>query len=648
MIKLSDTTLLAFTKLRTRKIRTIITILLASLLFGVLVSASLITTGVFRSIEAFREDGLTSRYIVSVFNAPGDPLALQKLLRDPELITQAKDRYEKLVDKKKAEAIKLGIAYNQASDQPPYSLTIDGIERLTPNDKNGIVYELLKEKFADDPAFDDKRLETTANKYHAVKAFTEEGYSIARGSSLVVFKDGKEVFYDQSDETEVNANYITPLIDPTKMNVTPPEIADSFLLPNNAGWKPDGKSVPIILPQNIVERILGLDRLPANTSAAEKLDRLTMVRDKAKDLSVEACYRNAESQARIQSAVQQKKEIAANKDKSGYEEPKIIEVLPDPSKCEDVSYPSNTTSDDSIENKQAIFDQRFGKDAVPASYFVSFKVVGVSPAEAGVQRPDQQSDDQIRSLEDVTNNLLKTSSIGQVIPKSLYDRLPNKEKYADLFTYTPSYLFGNEDNKQRFVEFANASDAAKFIDEQSCTMSYDNTCQPLGRPYQASLVFSNSSALDDIQNTVKKWFTYAMFGVIVLATAIMWITIGRTVADGRHETAIFRAMGFKRIDITMVYALYTVILSVLVAVCAAGIGWTGAYIANQRFSPDLTAQAQYGFGGLDMTKEISLIGIDQQQLLIVLVACIATGILSSILPLLLNVRRSPIRDMREE
>lgn len=648
MIKLSDTVLLTFTKLRTRKIRTIITILLASLLFGMLVAASLIMTGMFKSIDAFREDGLTSRYIVSVSNAPGDPLALQKLLRDPKLIVQAKDRYEKLVDKKKAEATRLGIAYNQASDQPPYSILEDGTERLSINDRNGIVHDLLEERFSNDPTFDDNKLNELANRYHAVKTFVEEGFSVTRGSSLTMFKDGKEVFYDQSDEAETNANYTTPLIDPTHIPIVPPEIADSFLLPNNAGWQPDGKSLPIILPQNIIEQALDLEKLPATATATEKLDRLTTVRNKAKNLSFQACYRNAESQARIQSAVQQKKEIAANKSKKDYEAPKIIEVLPDPTKCENVSYPSNTTSDDRIEDKQTTFDQMFGKDATPVSYFVSFKVVGVSPAEESVQHPDQQSENQIRSLADVINNLLKTSSIGQAIPRTLYDQLPDKTKYADILDYTPLYLFGNEDNKQRFVEFANASDAARFIDEQSCTTQYDNTCQPLGRPYQASLMFSNSSALDDVQNTVKQWFLYAMIGAVALATIIMWITIGRTIADGRHETAVFRAIGFKRIDIAMVYALYTVILSALVALFAIGIGFTGAYIANQQLSSGLTAQAQYGFGGLDMTREVTLIGIDQQQLFVLLIACVTTGILSSIIPLLLNIRRSPIRDMREE
>ena len=101
MIKLADTALLAFTKLRARKIRTVITVLLASLLFGVLIAVSLVMTGAFRSVESFREDGLTSRYIVSVYPNSGSD-TLSQLRRNPQLISEAKKRYEKLVEEKKA------------------------------------------------------------------------------------------------------------------------------------------------------------------------------------------------------------------------------------------------------------------------------------------------------------------------------------------------------------------------------------------------------------------------------------------------------------------------------------------------------------------------------------------------------------------
>jgi ABC-type antimicrobial peptide transport system permease subunit len=128
----------------------------------------------------------------------------------------------------------------------------------------------------------------------------------------------------------------------------------------------------------------------------------------------------------------------------------------------------------------------------------------------------------------------------------------------------------------------------------------------------------------------------------------MWLTIGRTITDGRHETAVFRAIGFKRIDISLVYIIYTVMLSIFVAILAGLIGLVGAYFVDTIYSPQLTAQAQYAFGGLDLSKEFSLIGFNAEQLCIIIAACLLTGALSMIIPLIRNVRRSPIRDMRDD
>jgi hypothetical protein len=83
-------------------------------------------------------------------------------------------------------------------------------------------------------------------------------------------------------------------------------------------------------------------------------------------------------------------------------------------------------------------------------------------------------------------------------------------------------------------------------------------------------------------------------------------------------------------------------------VCAVGIGMVAAYFVDQTFAPDLTAQAQYNFGGLDLEKRVSLAGVNLQQLGLIVPACFATGVLSMIVPLVRNVRRSMIRDMREE
>ncbi len=651
MIKLADTALLAFTKLRARKIRTVITVLLASLLFGVLIAVSLVMTGAFRSVESFREDGLTSRYIVSVYPNSGSD-TLSQLRRNPQLISEAKKRYEKLVEEKKAEAEKLELPYTQASDQPPYTLSSDGkSEMLVLNDKNGIVFDLLQEYFKDKPVIDDAKLKETAQQYHAIKLFSSTYRQVLRSSTLDVLPGGKEKFYDQTDDAERNANYVAPIINKEAMTLTPSEITTPFMLPNNASWKPDGTSIPIILPQNSVERLLGNDTTIDRMSAADKLAHLKKLREDAADLTVQACYRNSASTSLIQQTIQQQKEMKAGENNKDYQKPKVIYELPDPTKCENPHIISDTRTDEEKkqDDNQELFDKKFNDKTEPESYFVTFKVVGISPAEPENVNPADM-EQQASNINDIVDDLLKTSGVGQVIPQSLYDELDDtaKEKYANLFTFTPTYFIGNEDDTQRYVEFANVKDAQRFIDEQGCTVTVEGVCKPIERDYQLSLAFTNSAALDDIQGKAQEWFGYAMLAVVVLAAVIMWITIGRAIADGRHETAVFRAIGFKRGDIAAVYVLYTIILSVLVAVVAAGIGWLGASIANQQLAPSLTAQAQYGFGGLDMAKEVNLIGFDQQRLLFILVACFATGLFSMIIPLVGNVRRSPIRDMREE
>lgn len=649
MIKLADVGLLAFTKLRARKIRTLVTVLMASILFGVLVIASLTANGLFKGIDSFRKEGLTSRYIVSVLNAPASSDELYKNLRDPKLIAEAKKRYETLVAQKTAEAKRLGLEYSYVNDQPPYEQASDGTTRLSISDPNGIVLQLLKEKYSTTPAFDEAKLSQLAKQYGAIKTFTEEIYNIKKGSQLSPLVDGKESFYDTSNELEVNANYVNPPVNSSSITLAPSEITEGIMLPNNAGWQPDGSSLPIILQQNVIEQLLKLDKLPANATAEEKFERLKVIRNNISSLSFKMCYRNDVSQSLIQQALQQKKEIATNQNNKDYQRPSLIYELPDPTKCENVSVYSDkrTAEEKKRAVNQELFDAKFGKETAAVSKFINFKVVGMSPGSSEVLNPEQeQQREKARTAEDMIAEILSTEGIGQAIPRALYDQLPNKADYDDLLTYEPLYFMGNEDNKRRFVEFANASDAQKFIDEQSCTVQYDNSCKPLGHPYQANLVFSNSAALDDMQNIFKQWSAYITIGIVALAALIMWITISRTIVDSRHETAVFRAIGFKRIDIMLVYILYTVILSVLAAIFAVAIGFAGAYLLDNQFAPQLTAQAQYGFGTINSSTRISLIGIDLQQISLILGACIITGLLSAIPPLVRNVRRSPIRDMR--
>lgn len=651
MIKITDASVLAFAKLRTHKIRTLIVILLSSLLFSVLIISISVIQGAFNSVNNFRKGELTSRYIVSVSNAPIDRSKGQDDFNDPVLIEKAKKRYAALVKEKTLEAKKLGIEYLQASDQPPYQQTLGGAAELSLNDPNDIVYEVLKEKYENIPAFDDSKLNTIAKEYNASKIFSDEFYFIKRGSSLIPLKDGKELFYDKTNERETNANYIRPFVDDSLMILGASEIIDSFILPNNAGWQPDSKSLPIVLPQNVIEQLLGMEKITSDASFEEKLSRLKKIRENIANLTFKMCYRNDVSSSQIQKAITQKKEIEANKDKKDYQKPKLIYDLPDASSCANAVIASDTrTKEEKLQDsKQKLFDEKFGKNTSPVSKFITFKVVGMSPSGKDVLSPQQkQQEEKARTFKDIINGILKPSDIGQMIPKKLYDELTNKEDYADLFTYKPFYMMGNEDNKRRFVEFKNADDAQKFINEKSCVVQYDNTCKPFGNPYQASLMFSNSSALDDAQNTISGWLIYLIAAIAFLATIIMWFMISRVITDSRHETAVFRAIGFKRIDIAFIYLLYVFMLTVLIAMFALFFGIMGTLLIDAQFSASLTAQAQYVFGDFGLNKQVSLVCFDYQKIALILMLIFSISLISIIVPLYRNVRRSPIKDLKEE
>lgn len=524
MIKLTDVGVLAFTKLRARKLRTFLTVLLASMLFGVLIAASLVTHGLFQSIDSFRKEGLTSRYIVSVLNTPPSADEFYKTIRDPGLVAKAKKRYESLVTQKTTEAKRLGLEYSHVNDRPPYTQTSDGSTQLSINDPNGITLQLLKEKYSSTPAFDEAKLSQLAKQYGAIKTFTEESYAIKKRSSLSPLIDGKEVFHDSSNEAEVNTHYdVKPPINTSGITLAPPETTKGIVLPDNAGWRPDGSSLPVILPQNVIEQLLKLEKLPASASAAEKFERLKIIRDNIAKLSFKMCYRNSVSQSLIQKTLQQKKEIAANQNNKNYQKPSLLYALPDPTKCENaaITHDTRTAEEKKQEVNQRLFDAKFGKETVAISKFITFKVVGMSPSSEVLNPEQEQQREKSRTTNDILAEMLRTEGIGQAIPRTLYNQLPNKTDYADLLTYEPLYLMGNEDNKRRFVEFANASDAQRFIDEQSCTVQYDNSCKPIGHPYQASLAFSNSAALDDMQAIFKQWSIYIMVGVMILAAFIM-------------------------------------------------------------------------------------------------------------------------------
>lgn len=110
---------------------------------------------------------------------------------------------------------------------------------------------------------------------------------------------------------------------------------------------------------------------------------------------------------------------------------------------------------------------------------------------------------------------------------------------------------------------------------------------------------------------------------------------------------MFRAIGFKRLDITQIYVLYAMMLGILTIACSLSIGIFVAAIIHNASWLDMTVRSQLAFGVDDAKLAFSLFGWGP-MVLWPCAAIIVAGLIGMVFPLLRNIRRNPIRDMRDE
>lgn len=89
-------------------------------------------------------------------------------------------------------------------------------------------------------------------------------------------------------------------------------------------------------------------------------------------------------------------------------------------------------------------------------------------------------------------------------------------------------------------------------------------------------------------------------------------------------------------------------LTVLIAMFALFFGIIGTLLIDAKFSASLTAQAQYVFGDFWLNKQVNLAYFDYQRIAFILMLTFVISLVSAIVPLYRNVRRNPIKDLKEE
>ena len=636
MIRFGDAVVLAFTKLRARKVRTIFTIIIAGLLFGVVATITFISDGALGSVEKLTKESMTGRYIVS--GMAQSFFDTTPYYTDPELIQKALAEHKQLVADKKAEAKRLGIEYDTSQDPSPVE-TVNGAQSLSY--ASAIATRLINEKAAaQKEGYRYGDFQTIANPYQP-KATYATTLLQPKNGSLSEMKKGLESFTSEQ-KTTPQQMMSGPSPDINEQQLVPEALVSNYIMTNNT-WRPESGTIPVVVSQKRATEITGYGAPSKDAPVDVRLSYVNNLRAKALGKTFDVCYRNTVSAEQITSAIATAKEIENHKNDKNYQKPALIYATPDPASCGAavVSRDVRTKQEKDYANKQLEFDRKFGHVVDPVQMKLTYEVVGVAP--------NTWADTDMSlgfTIKDMVATIFMTNGFRLSIPQHMYNTMPTKATFAAALSEAPSEQQQSYGMETFYAEFATADHARAFAKNESCQYGM-NGCEPKEKHFNITPFGSNSIALDEMRKGITTILLWVTAIVTIIAAVIAGLTIGRTIADGRRETAVFRAIGFKRFDISHVYMAYTIMLSLIVALFALGVGLMIATLTHNGLWLDTTLQAQLTLGIYDTKQTFSYVGITEKALLVIGAALLA-GLIGMMLPLLRNVRRNPIRDMRDE
>jgi ABC-type lipoprotein release transport system permease subunit len=156
------------------------------------------------------------------------------------------------------------------------------------------------------------------------------------------------------------------------------------------------------------------------------------------------------------------------------------------------------------------------------------------------------------------------------------------------------------------------------------------------------------AALADAWGPISKTLGIGLLIIIGICSFVMMGTIGKVIADSRKETSVFRAVGAKRMDIAQIYLLYTAILGTLSFGLAVLLGGAVALWFEATYSGTVSADAVLAFNTHDLHKTFHLIGFAPLDMAAIYLLALGVSLLGALLPLLTNVSRNPVKDMRAD
>ena len=634
MLRILDASKLALTKLRTRKIRLAVTIIVAGLLFGVVVFGLTVLRASMASIGRFSRDTMSTRYLLAYSNHNKDQSEL--FYNTPQ---DAKDRilalHKQHIADKKAAAKALGVEYDEKSEEEPI-MKINQDDSGSLNRNSWAVKTFLRQYTDEKNPLKPERIDAAAKRFGSSVTYRIQNVGGRDGSLDVMiggredFQRNKEAVPEQLNEFVSAAGY-QEILDESLLNY--------YFLPHRAHAA--SNEIPVFISYNDAAVLLGKKPLPTTAQPQQHIERIRELRNEAGNITIQVCYRNNASSHLIQQALDQQR-TAANKSKNEFDvKPSIEYALPATDSCGGaiVKKDNRSASEKIADEKLQKFNQQFSTESItPQQAKLTYRVVGLLPDTA-------YGDDLKSKLAGALNANMPSHWI---IPKQTFEAGAAKIYLPNILTTERQELSGGLSDTTIY-EFIDAEHARAFYhatmcnvqpkDKDLCVDGVSNFTRPFG---------SNSLVIEELQQQLTPILWYSLLGVIGVAAFILMLTISRTVADSRKESAIFRALGATRLDIAQIYVMYTLLLAGLIALFAIVAGLIGAGVIDVLYSADFSTAARYIIMPRDLNTTFQLFTFDPLIIALAAVSIVAAALIGSILPLVRNTRRNPMKDMRDE
>ncbi len=635
MMHLFDALTLARTKLRSHRVRTGITVLIAGLLFGLIIAALFFIQGIFTSIDKYSGVGLNDRVLLHVSKIPRDAyFDVYGHMNDDAFVGEVETIYKEDVAHKQAVAKKYSVPYDPALEDPS-PIIVDPISKRKAISNEGFGSAAVQ-KAAENRTNANMTPFSISEYIKLYSSATLRGTtnSIQPSSgSLTYMKNGKE---NQEVSGDPREDYMISNGSGASLTLLDASVTKPFI--TNTAFDASKGEIPVILPFSEAEKLLGLSKLTKDATSEERRERLRYVREHVGSVTAAFCYRSNASRMLMGQAVAQQDVLKKMATDQTFIQPALLYDAPNTSDCSGVTVKSDTRSaaEKQAEANRTLFEKELGIwIGEPTQHKVVVRGVGVSG--------DIDNVSQTLSPATLVGGLLN-SSLGYgtwTIPQDLFDQLPDTAKPEEIFASSQS-----SDNLVSFridshlVEFGDKSEARALLER---TGAYNGSYGDVAAyPFGSGTLF-----IDDLRTWTEKILFWVLIVVGAIATIILWAIIGRTIADSRRESAVFRAIGATRFDIAGIYGLYAFLLSLRVAIFALLLGLIIAGAVDVFYSESTTIAAQLAYAA-DTNIEFHLIGIFSKYVPIVLGVILLAGLLASIIPILLGVRRNPINDMRDE